>query len=163
MQYTNSPADKPVRLGLYDPEYEHDSCGVGFIAHIKGKKSHDIVINAITMLEHMEHRGACGCEENTGDGAGILTGLPHAFLAKVAKRDAGINLPPAWRYGAGIVFLPTDPEQRTRCEKIFEEVVGASKLKLVGWRDVPVDNSVLGWLARGVEPAIRQIFIARGP
>jgi len=159
LQYTNSPADKPVRLGLYDPEYEHDSCGVGFIAHIKGKKSHDIVINAITMLEHMEHRGACGCEENTGDGAGILTGLPHAFLAKVAKRDAGINLPPAWRYGAGIVFLPTDPEQRTRCEKIFEEVVGASKLKLVGWRDVPVDNSMIGPSAKRTEPKMRMVFV----
>jgi glutamate synthase (NADPH) large chain len=159
LQYTNGPAAKPVRLGLYDPEYEHDSCGVGFIAHIKGKKSHDIVINAITMLEHMEHRGACGCEENTGDGAGILTALPHAFLTKVAKRDAGITLPPAWRYGAGIVYLPTDPDQRTRCEKIVEEVIAGSKLKFLGWRDVPVDNNMIGPSAKKTEPKMRMLFV----
>ena len=82
-------------MGLYDPQFEHDACGVGFVAHIKGQKSHDIVLNALTMLEHMEHRGACGCEQNTGDGAGILTALPHEFLVKVAKRDAKIDLPPA--------------------------------------------------------------------
>ena len=91
----NGPGFKPGKLGLYDPQFEHDSCGVGFIAHIKGRKSPSIVSDALTMLEHMEHRGACGCEENTGDGAGILTGLPHAFLVKVAKKDAGITLPEA--------------------------------------------------------------------
>src|SRR6185312_14200125 len=98
--------------GLYSSAHEHDACGVGFVAHIKGQKSHEIVLNALTMLEHMEHRGACGCDQNTGDGAGILTALPHDFLVKVAQRDAKITLPAAGQYGAGIVFLPTDSEER---------------------------------------------------
>jgi len=105
-------ASFPPKLGLYDPAFEHDACGVGFIAQIKGKKTHDIVSGALTMLEHMDHRGACGCEENTGDGAGILTALPHDFLVKAALKDAQIKLPEQGRYGAGIVFLPTDTEQR---------------------------------------------------
>ena len=127
----------PHKVGLYDPQFERDSCGVGFVAHIKGKTSHDIVKNALTMLEHMDHRGACGCEQNTGDGAGILTGLPHEFLVKVAKRDAGIALPEKGKYGAGIVFLPTDSEQRKACEEVVAKLVAEQGLTLLGWRDVP--------------------------
>ncbi len=150
---------RPGKMGLYDPEFEHDSCGVGFIAHIKGKASHDIVINALTMLEHMEHRGACGCEENTGDGAGILTAMPHKFLAKIASRDAGIKLPDPGKYGAGIVFLPSDNEQRKWCEKQLEQCIKECKLKLLGWRDVPVDNHGIGPSARRTEPKMRMIFV----
>jgi len=157
---TGKPGLRPGTTGLYDPEFEHDSCGVGFIAHIKGKGSHDIVTNALTMLEHMEHRGACGCEENTGDGAGILTALPHAFLAKVAQRDAGIKLPSAGRYGVGIVFLPSDNEQRAWGEKQFEQCIAEAKLKFLGWRDVPVDGSGIGPTARRTEPKMRMAFVS---
>ncbi len=153
-------------MGLYDPQYEHDSCGVGFVAHIKGKKSHEIVKNALTMLEHMDHRGACGCEENTGDGAGILTALPHDFLVKVAKRDAGIDLPGAGGgrgYGAGIVFLPTDSEQRKVCEDTLAAIIAEQGQTLLGWRDVPTDNSTIGMTARRIEPRMRMLFIGAGP
>jgi glutamate synthase (NADPH/NADH) large chain len=147
-------------VGLYDPQFEHDSCGVGFVAHIKGKKSHDIVKNALTMLEHMDHRGACGCEQNTGDGAGILTALPHEFLVKVAQRDAGITLPAKGTYGAGIVFLPTDSEQRKACEDAVAAIVAEQGQTLLGWRDVPTENATLGMTARRIEPKMRMLFVA---
>jgi glutamate synthase (NADPH/NADH) large chain len=146
-------------VGLYDPQFEHDSCGVGFVAHIKGKKSHDIVKNALTMLEHMDHRGACGCEQNTGDGAGILTALPHEFLAKVAKRDAGITLPEKGKYGAGIVFLPQDSEQRKVCEETFLKIIAEQGQTFLGWRHVPTDHSTLGQSAKRVEPVMKMAFI----
>ncbi len=152
----------PQAVGLYDPQFEHDSCGVGFVAHIKGKKSHDIVLNALTMLEHMDHRGACGCEENTGDGAGILIGLPHEFLVKVALRDAGISLPAAGTYGAGIVFLPTDNEERAVCEQAIEKIVAEQGQVLLGWRTVPVDNSMIGFTAKRIEPVMKMLFIGAG-
>ncbi len=152
----------PGKLGLYDPQYEHDSCGVGFVAHIKGKKSHDIVKNALTMLEHMDHRGACGCEQNTGDGAGILTGLPHAFLVKVAKRDANIMLPAQGLYGVGIVFLPADSEQRQACEVAVAKIITEHQLTLLGWRDVPTDNATLGMIARRIEPTMKMLFVGGG-
>ena len=97
----------PEKHGLYDPAFEHDSCGVGFVAHIKGERSHQIVVDAIEVLRNMDHRGACGCEANTGDGAGILTALPHDFLAKVVKVDLGVDLPAAGRFAAQ--FLDTPP------------------------------------------------------
>ncbi len=98
----------PPAQGLYDPEFEKDSCGVGFIAHIKGVPSHQNVIDADTILQNMDHRGACGCEPNTGDGSGIMCGLPHKFLRKVAKHDLGVELPEPGRFAAGLVFLPQD-------------------------------------------------------
>jgi len=154
-----TPLGFPARQGLYDPALEHDSCGVGFVAHIKGQASHAIVSQAITMLEHMDHRGACGCEENTGDGAGILTGLPHAFLVKVALRDAKITLPAAGRYGAGIVYLPTDSEQRIFAEKAVARIIAEQGQKLLGWRDVPTDNATIGHSARRIEPKMRMLFV----
>jgi glutamate synthase (NADPH) large chain len=154
-----TPLGFPARQGLYDPAMEHDSCGVGFVAHIKGKKSHAIVSQALTMLEHMDHRGACGCEENTGDGAGILTALPHDFLVKVAQRDAGITLPTAGKYGAGIVFLPTDSEQRAVVEKIIEQHIAAQGQKFLGWREVPTDNSMIGHSAKRIEPRMKMLFV----
>jgi glutamate synthase (NADPH/NADH) large chain len=153
------PLGFPARQGLYDPAMEHESCGVGFVAHIKGQKSHAIVSQALTMLEHMEHRGACGCEENTGDGAGILTALPHDFLVKVARRDAGITLPAAGHYGAGIVFLPTDSEQRAVAEKTVERIIGEQGQHFLGWRDVPIDNSMIGHSALRIEPRMKMLFV----
>src|SRR4051812_11553771 len=114
------------------------------------------------MLEHMDHRGACGCEENTGDGAGILTGLPHEFLAKVAKRDAGIDLPGPGGYGAGIVFLRRDSEQRKVCEDALLAIIAEKGQVFLGWRDVPVDNSTIGMGARRIEPLMKMIFIGAG-
>ena len=156
---TIHPSGVPGKIGLYDPQFEHDSCGVGFVANIKSKKSHDIVKNALTMLEHMDHRGACGCEQNTGDGAGILTGLPHEFLVKVARRDAGITLPAPGLYGVGIVFLPTDSEQRKACEDLVAKIVAEHGLLFLGWRDVPTENSTLGMIARRIEPKMRMLFV----
>jgi glutamate synthase (NADPH) large chain len=155
---------KPRAHGLYDPANEHDSCGVGFLAHVKGKASHDIVANALTMLEHMDHRGACGCEANTGDGAGILTALPQKFLKKAAKRDisgGGIDLPDKGRYGVGIVFLPPDPKQKAECKAIIEGLINEEpQVHLLGWRKVPTDNSMIGETAKSTEPAMEQLFIA---
>src|ERR1035437_8382758 len=132
----STPAEFPRKVGLYDAQYEHDSCGVGFVAHIKGHKSHSIIANALTMLQHMDHRGACGCEPNTGDGAGILTGIPHDFLVKVAQRDANIKLPRQGHYGAGLIFLPSDSEQRVVSERALEEIIAQQGLTFLGWRTV---------------------------
>jgi glutamate synthase (NADPH/NADH) large chain len=150
---------RPGPYGLYHPDNEKDSCGVGFIAQIKGKASHKIVQNALIMLQHMDHRGACGCEANTGDGAGILTALPHRFLEKAAKRDAKIVLPAAGHYGAGIVFLPTDPEERDSCKAIIASLAAEEDLTLLGWRDVPRDNSMIGETAKSQEPVMQMLFI----
>jgi glutamate synthase (ferredoxin) len=154
------PPDRPERQGLYDPQFEHDSCGVGFVVNIQGRKSHQIVTQALTVLKNLLHRGACGCEVNTGDGAGILIQMPHAFLARECAR-IGIALPaPRW-YGAGLVFLPTDPLQAARCRRIFEEVIREEGQTLLGWRDVPTDDSPVGPSAKAVEPAFSQVFIGR--
>ncbi len=125
------------RTGLYRPEFEHDSCGVGFVAHIKGKRSHQIVLDADHLLCRMDHRGARGAEPNTGDGAGILTALPHEFLAKVAQREFGAELPPAGKFAAGIVFLPTDAAEREHCKEVVAEICAEEGQTLVGWRIVP--------------------------
>ena len=106
------PYGAPKKQGLYDPQYEQDSCGVGFVADIQGRRSHQIVLDADQLLRAMDHRGACGCETNTGDGAGLLTALPIEFLRKVALRDAGLTLPPDGEFAAGNVFLPTDAAER---------------------------------------------------
>ena len=150
----------PAKQGLYDPAFEHDSCGIGFVVNIKGKPSHQIVTQALTVLENLDHRGACGCEENTGDGAGILFQVPHAFLQAVCA-DIGIQLPPPGRYGVGMVYLSPDAEQRQQCEQRFEAVVREEGQEVLGWRDVPTNDSDLGNTAKSCEPVIRQIFIAR--
>ena len=149
----------PGKTGLYDPAFEKDACGIGFVAHIKGQASHEIVSNALTMLERMDHRGACGCEDNTGDGAGILTTLPHEFLAKVAQRDSGIDLPEPGHFGTGIVFLPQDPKQRQHCQKTIERIVFEQGQVMLGWRDLPQDNSMIGPTARSTEPVMRMLFV----
>ncbi len=150
---------RPRAHGLYDPAFEKDSCGVGFIAQIRGVASHGVVQNALKMLQRMDHRGACGCEPNTGDGAGILTALPHAFLAKVAQRDAGLTLPAAGRYGAGIVFLPQDEADRATCKQTIADLITQEGQQLVGWRKVPQDNSMIGPTAKKLEPWMEMLFI----
>jgi glutamate synthase (ferredoxin) len=150
----------PPKQGLYDPAYEHDSCGVGFIVDLKGRKSHDIVRKALQILENLEHRGACGCEVNTGDGAGILLQMPHRFLLdKCVVRK--IQLPEPGRYGVGMIFLPTHPDDQHRCERLIVDVIHEEGQKFLGWRSVPTDNSKLGSTARAGEPVVRQLFIQR--
>jgi len=151
----------PPAKGLYDPQYEHDSCGVGFVVDIKGRQSHKIVSNALTILKNLIHRGACGCEENTGDGVGILTQTPDKFFQRVCK-ELNINLPEFGHYGAGLVFLPNDPEQSQRCREILENIVMEEGQEVLGWRDVPTDDSSLGPTALSGEPTFKQIFIGRG-
>ncbi len=148
--------------GLYDPRHEHDACGVGFVCHIKGKRSHSIVSQALQLLVNLLHRGACGCEVNTGDGAGILIQMPDRFLRQETAK-LGITLPPERGYGAGLVFLPRDAAVRDRVETMFEEIVIDEGLLVLGWRDVPTDDRDLGPSAVAVEPVFRQILIGRAP
>jgi glutamate synthase domain-containing protein 2/glutamate synthase domain-containing protein 1/glutamate synthase domain-containing protein 3 len=155
-----TPYGWPEKQGLYDPQFEHDSCGVGFVVNMKGRKSHDIVRQALTVLVNLSHRGACGCESNTGDGAGILMQTPHEFLKKVCAQEK-IALPSFGEYGVGMVYLPPDASERYKCEKLFEEIVENEGHRLLGWRTVPTTNALLGNTARESEPIVRQVFIAR--
>ncbi|MGE5610317.1 MAG: glutamate synthase large subunit [Bacillota bacterium] len=148
----------PPAQGLYDPQFEHDSCGVGFICHIKGKASHKIVTDALLILENMNHRGACGCEPDSGDGAGILVRTPDRFLRRKCK-ELGINLPPAGQYGVAMCFLPKDMVARHECEQVLERIAKENNLTVLGWRDVPVNSNAVGPTPRAVEPKIRQMFV----
>ncbi|MBI4308885.1 MAG: glutamate synthase large subunit, partial [Candidatus Omnitrophica bacterium] len=140
---------------------EHDACGVGFIVNIKGAKSHDIVRQGIQILENLTHRGACGCDPETGDGAGIMVQMPDAFLRKeMAKQD--LALPPEGDYGCGLVFLPPSLEDRNTIEQWTEHIIHEEDQKLIGWRAVPHDSTKIGRVARSVEPEFKQLFIARG-
>ena len=150
----------PQKQGLYDPRHEHDACGVGFLVDLKNRKSHDIVQKAIQILLNLAHRGACGCEQNTGDGAGILLQTPHRFFAETCDQ-LGFVLPAPGQYGVGMVFLPTDARSQTICERLFELVVREEGQTVLGWRTVPTNNSSLGETAKASEPCIRQIFIER--
>ncbi|HEV8436745.1 MAG TPA: glutamate synthase large subunit [Methylomirabilota bacterium] len=156
-----TPPGLPPAQGLYDPAHEHDACGVGFVVDIKGRKSHAIVSQALTVLKNLLHRGACGCEVNTGDGAGILIQMPHAFLARECNR-VGIALPAPGHYGAGLVFLPRDPAERALCQGILERIVVEEGQTVLGWRDVSTDDGPVGPTARSVEPVFKQVFIGRG-
>jgi glutamate synthase (ferredoxin) len=140
---------------LYDPTAEHDACGVGFVVHIKGHRSHDIVENALQVLVNLEHRGACGCEANTGDGAGILIQMPDAFL----RTCAPATLPAAGEYGAGLVFLPHDESDRNRIKDLIAKIVDEEGQRLIGWRDVPTDNAMVGPSARATQPVFQHLFI----
>lgn len=124
--------------GLYDPSYEHDACGVGLVVDVEGRKSNQIIRNGIQVLENLAHRGACGCEENTGDGAGILLQIPDAFMHNVASA-IGIELPGPEEYGVGMVFLPRDADEAAHCQRLFERAVALLDLTVLGWRDVPVN------------------------
>ncbi len=150
----------PSKHGLYDPHYEKDACGIGFVVNIKGHKSHDIIKKGLQILENLAHRGAVGCDPCTGDGAGILIQIPHEFF-KRACTEVGIQLPGTGEYGVGMVFLPRDPIQRRQCELLVERIVQEEGQRLLGWRDVPAKDAHLGDLARKHQPYIRQFFIAR--
>src|SRR5262245_36030688 len=154
-------AGLPPKQGLYDPQFEHDSCGVGFVVDVLGRKSNDIVRKALQVLINMLHRGAKGSESNTGDGAGILIQIPHRFLQDQAAK-AGIALAEAGRYGVGMVCLPRKPESRRRCEDLFARAIEQTGQRLLGWRDVPTNNEPIGASAKAVEPLFRQVFIACG-
>jgi len=154
----------PPANGLYSPERERDSCGVGFVAHVKGQASHQIIRDAEHLLCRMDHRGARGAEANTGDGAGILTALPHAFLTRVARDELDTELPEPGRFAAGVVFLPTEASERDKCKQAVARICAEEGQSLVGWRVVPThpDEADLGPTARAGAPRIEQIFIAAG-
>ncbi len=151
----------PVRRGLFDPALEKDSCGVGFIADIKGRKSHQIVKDALTILLNLEHRGAVGADPRAGDGAGILVQTPHRFFVRKAA-ELGITLPEPGQYAVGFVFMPRDPEWRKVITEIFGEVIAREGQVLLGWREVPHDNASLGESVKPTEPVHMQVFIGRG-
>ncbi|MBI3542571.1 MAG: glutamate synthase subunit alpha, partial [Deltaproteobacteria bacterium] len=152
-------AGLPQKQGLYDPRHEKDACGIGFVANIKGERSHSIVKQALSVLECLSHRGAQGCDPYTGDGAGILLQLPHRFLSEVVKSECDITLPPAGGYAVGMVFLPREKSQREQLERVFETILHDEKAKLLGWRTVPVRSDAIGPQARSTEPVVRQLFV----
>ncbi len=148
----------PPAQGLYDPAQEHDACGIGFVASISGEKSHDIIRKGVQVLLNLAHRGACGCDPETGDGAGVLIQIPHKFFVRECEK-LGFALPMAGTYGVGMVFLPVEKHQRLQCEGILERIVREEGLTLLGWRDTPVYASAIGRVARASQPYIQQIFV----
>ncbi|MGC2519062.1 MAG: glutamate synthase large subunit [Burkholderiales bacterium] len=151
----------PQPQGLYDSANEHDACGVGFVANIKGRKSHSIIEQGLTILRNLTHRGAVGADPKASDGAGVLIQIPDPFFREEMARQ-GVKLPPVGEYGVGIVFLPREPASRFACEYEIERAIKDEGQMLLGWRDVPVDNSDLGESVKAIEPVIRQVFIGRG-
>ena len=149
-----------ARNGLYCSEFEHDSCGVGFLAQLNGQKSHRLVEDGLSTLRNLNHRGACGCEENTGDGAGILLQIPHEFFSSVCV-DLNISLPDEGKYGVGVLFAPKSEKDQTALRNLIEEIINSEGLNVLGWRDVPteVDKADVGNTAREAEPAILQVFV----
>ncbi len=152
----------PEAHGLYDPRNEHDACGIGLLANINNIKSHRVVKDALSILKNLEHRGAVGADPKAGDGAGIMIQIPHELFAEEAKR-AGFDLPAAGQYGVGYLFMPRETVYRQDIERIWWETAREEGLKVLGWRDVPVDKSVLGYSVKGTEPVHRQVFIGKGP
>jgi glutamate synthase (NADPH/NADH) large chain len=151
----------PVKQGLYDPANEHDACGVGFIANIKGARSHAIIEQGLQILKNLTHRGAVGADPLAGDGAGILIQIPDQFFRE-EMAGRGVKLPPLGEYGVGMVFLPQEPASRLACEYEIERAIKDEGQVLLGWRDVPRDNAGLGESVKKIEPVIRQVFIGRG-
>ncbi|HEU4645342.1 MAG TPA: glutamate synthase large subunit [Burkholderiales bacterium] len=151
----------PVAQGLYDPRNEHDACGVGFVAHIKGKRTHAIIQQGLTVLKNLTHRGAVGWDPKLSDGAGLLIQIPDRLLREEMARQ-GVKLPPRGQYGVGMVFLPRDPASRQACEYEMERAIKDEGQVVLGWRDVPVDNADLAEPAKKLEPVIRQVFVGRG-
>lgn len=147
---------------FYDPSWEHENCGVGFIADIKGRRNHKIVVDALEMLHRMDHRGGCGCDDKTGDGAGILTAKPHDFYVGKLAEEQQVELPPSDQYGCGVVFLPTDAQQRQFAIQTVEQLIAEAQLRLICWREMPTcpDAADLGQAARDAMPVIQQLFVA---
>jgi glutamate synthase (NADPH/NADH) large chain len=154
------PGLPPVQ-GLYDPALDKDSCGVGFIADIKARKSHKLVTDALTILLNLEHRGAVGADPRAGDGAGILVQIPHKFFAKKAA-ELGFKLPKPGQYAVGALFMPRDDAWREVIRGIYADMIKREGLKLLGWREVPTDNSTLGESVKPTEPVHLQVFIGQG-
>ncbi|MEO1070103.1 MAG: glutamate synthase subunit alpha, partial [Cyanobacteria bacterium J06638_6] len=150
----------PPAQGLYHPQYEHDACGVGFVVHMKGAQSHSIVQQGLKILVNLTHRGAVGAEANTGDGAGILLQMPHRFMAKVAAAE-GITLPEPGHYGVGFFFSSPNDSDREKGRRLFERIVHEEGQQVLGWRDVPTDDTTLGETAKASEPFMQQVFIQR--
>lgn len=149
--------------GLYTPQAEHDACGVGFVANIKGRVSHKVIEDALLILHNLDHRGAVGADPLCGDGAGILIQIPDSYYRKELAKQ-GVSLPPPGDYGVGMIFLPQEPASRAACEAEIERVVKAEGQVVLGWRDVPVDHHMkMSDTVRAAAPVIRQIFIGRGP
>src|ERR1700720_4345883 len=151
-------AGLPPAQGLYDPRNEHDACGIGFVANIKGQKSHDIILKGIQVLINLTHRGACGCDPETGDGAGVLIQIPHKFFARECA-TLGFTLPEPGEYAGGVTFLPVEKHPRLNCEGVLERIVREEGLTVLGWRDTPVNGDAIGRVARASQPYIQQIFI----
>src|SRR5207253_4351105 len=160
MTHSISTSGLPPAQGLYHPAHEHDSCGIGFVASVRGNKSHDIISKGIEVLINLTHRGACGCDPETGDGAGVTIQVPHKFFARECAK-LGFTLPPEGDYGVGMTFLPVERHQRLQCEGILERIVQEEGLAVLGWRDTPIDGSAIGRVARNSQPYIQQIFIGR--
>jgi glutamate synthase (ferredoxin) len=158
----NGQSGLPPKQGLYDPAFEHDACGVGFVVDIKGRKSHKILQQGLQVLTNLDHRGACGAEINTGDGAGVLIQMPHKFLVETCKKN-GIIVPNPGEYGCGVVFLPRNPTVRRRIEERFEQIVQSEGQTVLGWRTVPTRNAGLGDTAKSCEPFMKQVLIGRNP
>src|SRR5438034_2950054 len=152
----------PPKQGLYDPQFEHDACGVGFVVDIAGRKTNDIVRRSLQVLVNLQHRGAKGCEANTGDGAGVLLQIPHEFLKPECKK-LGFDLPSPGNYGVGMVFLPRDSHSQQWAKEIVEAAITRAGQRLLGWRDVPTNNSPIGESAKAVEPVFTQVFVGRNP
>jgi len=150
----------PPAQGLYDPAFEHDACGIGFVASIRREKSHEIIKQGIQVLINLTHRGACGCDPETGDGAGLLIQIPHKFFVRECAQ-LGFELPAEGEYAVGMTFLPVEKHQRLQCEGILERIIREEGLSVLGWRDTPVDGDAIGRVARASQPYIQQVFVAR--
>src|ERR1700684_3543007 len=151
----------PPAQGLYHPAHEHDACGIGFVASIGGHKSHDIIRKGIQVLLNLTHRGACGCDPETGDGAGVLIQIPHQFFLRECGK-LGFELPKPGAYAVGMTFLPVEKHERLQCEGILERIVREEGLNVLGWRDTPCFGDAIGRVARGSQPYIQQIFVGCG-
>jgi|1186.fasta_scaffold00199_3 glutamate synthase (NADPH/NADH) large chain len=162
MTRPNPSTGLPPAQGLYHPSHEHDACGIGFVASISGRKSHDIIRKGIQVLLNLAHRGACGCDPETGDGAGVLIQIPHKFFARECEK-LGFTLPNPGTYGVGMIFLPVEKHPRLQCEGILERIIKEEGLSLLGWRDTPVYASAIGRVARASQPYIQQIFVRCAP
>lgn len=154
--------DLPAPQGLYDPAYEHDSCGIGLVVNIKGNRSYNIIDDALTILENLKHRGAEGADAKSGDGAGILVQIPHQFFVRECE-VLGISLPAAGDYGVGMIFAHRYEGFRKKQMADFERIVRKEGLSILGWRDVPVDESLIGSMAKTICPHFLQVFIKRDP
>ncbi|MBV9267985.1 MAG: glutamate synthase subunit alpha, partial [Acidobacteriaceae bacterium] len=150
----------PEKQGLYDPAHEHDACGIGFVANITGEASHDIVLKGLQILVNLAHRGACGCDAETGDGAGVLIQIPHEFFRK-ATPPFGFTLPDKGQYGVAMCFLPVELQQRLTCEGLLEKISREEGLTVLGWRDTPLNVDAIGRVARASQPYIEQFFVGR--